>query len=58
MNVEYRPPAKADVAEQAAILEAAIASRPSGITIDLLDGPMPETTHGCPFCVYLGMRGA
>ncbi len=39
VNVEYRPPAKADVAEQAAILEAAIASRPSGITIDLLDAP-------------------
>jgi ribose transport system substrate-binding protein len=39
VNVEYRPPAKADVAEQAAILAAAIASRPSGITIDLLDGP-------------------
>ncbi|MEI6029794.1 MAG: substrate-binding domain-containing protein [Synechococcaceae cyanobacterium ELA739] len=39
VRVEYRPPAKADVAEQAAILEAAIASRPSGITIDLLDGP-------------------
>ncbi len=39
VRIEYRPPAKAEVAEQAAILEAAIASRPSGITIDLLDGP-------------------
>ncbi len=39
VRIEYRPPAKADVAEQAAILAAAIASRPSGITIDLLDGP-------------------
>ncbi len=39
VTIEYRPPSRADVAEQAAILEAAIASRPSGITIDLLDGP-------------------
>ena len=39
VRIDYRPPAKADVAEQAAILEAAIASHPSGITIDLLDGP-------------------
>ena len=39
VSVEYRPPSRADVAEQAAILEAAIASHPSGITIDLLDGP-------------------
>ena len=37
VTIEYRPPAKAEVAEQAALLEAAIASRPSGITIDLLD---------------------
>ncbi|MCX5968454.1 MAG: substrate-binding domain-containing protein [Cyanobacteria bacterium] len=39
VQIEYRPPARAEVAEQAAILEAAIASRPSGITIDLVDGP-------------------
>ena len=35
--IDYRPPASADVAQQAAILEAAIRSRPNGISIDLLD---------------------
>lgn len=35
--LDYRPPAQAEPALQAAILEAAIRSRPSGITIDLLD---------------------
>jgi ribose transport system substrate-binding protein len=35
--IDYRPPARANVQEQAAILQAAIGSRPSGITIDLLD---------------------
>jgi ribose transport system substrate-binding protein len=35
--IDYRPPAKADVAMQEEILQAAIRSRPSGITIDLLD---------------------
>ena len=36
-TVEYRPPARSEVALQAAILEEAIRSRPSGISIDLLD---------------------
>ncbi|MEB3331965.1 MAG: substrate-binding domain-containing protein [Synechococcaceae cyanobacterium] len=35
--IDYRPPASAEVGLQAAILEAAIGSRPSGISIDLLD---------------------
>jgi ribose transport system substrate-binding protein len=35
--VDYRPPATAEVALQAEILQAAIRSRPSGITFDLLD---------------------
>jgi ribose transport system substrate-binding protein len=35
--IDYRPPATADVAQQAAILEAAIRSKPTGISIDLLD---------------------
>ncbi|MFO7629309.1 MAG: substrate-binding domain-containing protein [Prochlorococcaceae cyanobacterium] len=35
--VEYRPPARSELALQAEILQAAIRSRPSGITIDLLD---------------------
>ena len=35
--VEYRPPARSELALQAAILEAAIRSSPSGISIDLLD---------------------
>lgn len=35
--LDYRPPAKAEPALQAEILQAAIRSRPSGITIDLLD---------------------
>ena len=35
--VEYRPPARSELALQAAILEAVIRSRPSGISIDLLD---------------------
>ncbi|MCT0225483.1 substrate-binding domain-containing protein [Synechococcus sp. CS-1328] len=35
--IEYRPPVRAEVGLQAAILEAAIRSKPSGITIDLLD---------------------
>ncbi len=35
--VDYRPPAQADPALQAAILEAEIRARPTGITIDLLD---------------------
>jgi ribose transport system substrate-binding protein len=35
--IDYRPPATADVAQQAAILEEAIRSRPNGISIDLLD---------------------
>ena len=38
-TVEYRPPARSEVALQAAILEEAIRSRPSGISIDLLDAP-------------------
>ncbi|MEB3199994.1 MAG: substrate-binding domain-containing protein [Synechococcaceae cyanobacterium] len=36
-TVDYRPPARAEVALQAGILREAIASRPSGISIDLLD---------------------
>ena len=35
--LDYRPPTKADPALQAEILQAAIRSKPSGITIDLLD---------------------
>ncbi len=35
--IEYRPPARAELGLQAEILRAAISSRPSGITIDLLD---------------------
>lgn len=35
--IDYRAPAKAEVALQEEILQAAIRSRPSGITIDLLD---------------------
>jgi ribose transport system substrate-binding protein len=35
--IDYRPPAKADPDLQVAILQAAIRSKPSGITIDLLD---------------------
>jgi len=36
--IDYRPPAQADPALQAEILEAEIRSQPTGITIDLLDG--------------------
>ena len=36
-QVDYRPPARSEVALQAAVLEAAIRSHPSGISIDLLD---------------------
>jgi ribose transport system substrate-binding protein len=36
-TVEYRAPERAEVGLQAAILEEAIRSRPSGISIDLLD---------------------
>jgi ribose transport system substrate-binding protein len=35
--IEYRPPNKADVLEQNKIMESVIASRPDGISIDLLD---------------------
>jgi ribose transport system substrate-binding protein len=35
--LDYRPPAEAEPALQAEILQAAILSKPSGITIDLLD---------------------
>ena len=35
--IDYRPPAKADLDLQVAILQAAIRSKPNGITIDLLD---------------------
>ncbi|QPN65734.1 substrate-binding domain-containing protein [Synechococcus sp. CBW1006] len=35
--IEYRPPARAEAGLQASILQAAIHSKPSGITIDLLD---------------------
>ncbi len=35
--IEYRPPARAELGLQAQILKDAIRSRPSGITIDLLD---------------------
>lgn len=37
VELEYRPPATAEAALQAEILQAAIRSKPSGITIDLLD---------------------
>jgi ribose transport system substrate-binding protein len=37
VTIEYRAPQKADVVEQNQILERAIATRPDGITIDLLD---------------------
>lgn len=36
-QIDYRPPARAEVGLQATILEEAIRSRPSGISIDLLD---------------------
>ena len=36
-TIDYQAPAKAEVAAQAALLQAAIRSRPTGITIDLLD---------------------
>lgn len=36
-EIEYRAPQKADVVEQNQILERSIATRPDGITIDLLD---------------------
>lgn len=37
-SVDYQPPARAEIALQEALLRGAIRSRPSGITIDLLDG--------------------
>lgn len=37
ITVDYRAPANADVVEQNNILEQASATRPSGITVDLLD---------------------
>ena len=36
-TIDYQAPAKAEVAAQAELLQAAIRSRPTGITIDLLD---------------------
>jgi ribose transport system substrate-binding protein len=36
-SIDYRPPSKADAGQQTNILKAAIRSRPTGITIDLLD---------------------
>jgi ribose transport system substrate-binding protein len=35
--VDYRPPARSELTSQAEILQAAIRSRPNGITIDLVD---------------------
>ena len=35
--IEYRPPTKADVAEQNQIIENVIETHPDGISIDLLD---------------------
>lgn len=47
--LDYRPPAKAEPALQAEILETAIRARPNGITIDLLDAerlrPLLEQAH-------------
>ena len=37
--VDYRPPAVAGVAEQNAVLEETIASRPNGIAVDPVDAP-------------------
>lgn len=37
VTIEYRAPQKADVVEQNQILERAIATKPDGITMDLLD---------------------
>jgi len=56
--IDYRPPAKAEADLQAAILQAAIRSRPSGITIDLLDAtrlkPLLEQAErqGIPITVF------
>jgi ribose transport system substrate-binding protein len=56
--IDYRPPAKADLDLQVAILQAAIRSKPNGITIDLLDAtrlkPLLEMAgrEGIPITVF------
>ena len=56
--IDYRPPAKAEAELQAAMLQAAIRSKPTGITIDLLDAtrlkPLLEQAEreGIPITVF------
>jgi ribose transport system substrate-binding protein len=56
--IEYLPPAKAEADLQAAILQGAIRSKPTGITIDLLDAtrlkPLLEKAEreGIPITVF------
>ena len=56
--IDYRAPSKADVVMQNNILEQAAATKPDGITVDLLDAAGNKTVlqsimgQGIPVCAF------